>query len=33
MYDFDLYEPESLSDALNLLQEIPDGRIAAGGPI
>jgi 4-hydroxybenzoyl-CoA reductase subunit beta len=31
MYDFDLYEPESLSDALNLLQEIPDGRIAAGG--
>ncbi len=31
MYDFDFYQPENLSDALNLLEEIPDGRIAAGG--
>jgi len=31
VYDFDLYEPESLTDALKLLEEVPDARVVAGG--
>ena len=31
MYDFDLYEPESLTDALKLVEEVPDARVVAGG--
>jgi 4-hydroxybenzoyl-CoA reductase subunit beta len=31
MNDYDFYRPESLSDALDLLQRIPDAGIVAGG--
>jgi 4-hydroxybenzoyl-CoA reductase subunit beta len=31
MYDFDLYEPESLPDVLKVLGDVPDARIVAGG--
>lgn len=31
MYDYDFYQPETLSDALDLLEQIPDAGIVAGG--